>query len=158
MSQDFSGLIGLELKGTTFKVKKKKLIEFAKSIGAKQPEFLDENDPIAHPAYANAYVFPALMKINDAKLPDGSALIKNPLKILHGGQGYSFPKGAPPVKDGDKIRTIPKIKNIEIKASNKMMLITVEATSKIDKSKDESKVGKTVCVSEIGIVVMPGGY
>ena len=86
------------------------------------------------------------------------ASVKVEVKSLHGGQGYSFPKGAPPVKDGDKIRTIPKIKNIEIKASNKMMLITVEATSKIDKSKDESKVGKTVCVSEIGIVVMPGGY
>ncbi|MHA1269715.1 MAG: FAS1-like dehydratase domain-containing protein [Candidatus Helarchaeota archaeon] len=157
MSEDFSGLIGLELKGSSFKVKKKKLIEFAKSIGAKQAKFLDENDPVAHPAYANAYVFPALMKVNDAKRSDGSSLIKNPLKILHGGQGYTFPKDAPPIKDGDKIRTVPKIKNIEIK-SNGMMLITVEATSKIDKSKDESKIGKTVCISEIGVVIMPGGY
>jgi len=157
MSKDFSGLIGLELKGTKFKVKKKKLIEFAKSIGAKQPEFLDENDPIAHPAYANAYVFPALMKVNDAKYSDGSPLIKNPLKILHGGQGYRFPKDAPPIKDGDKILTVPKIKNIEIK-SNGMMVIDIEAKSIIDKSNDKDKIGKVVCVSDIGVIVMPGGY
>ena len=157
MSKDFSKLIGLELKGTGFRVKKKKLLLFAKSIGAKQPEFLDENDPIAHPAYANAYVFPALMKINDAKLPDGSRLINNPLKILHGGQGYTFPIGAPPIKDKDKIKTIPKINNIEIK-SNGMMLITIGATSKIEKSDDESKIDKVICEAEIGVVVMPGGF
>jgi len=156
MSKDFSSLIGLELKGTSFRVKKDKLINFAKSIGAKQSQYLSD-DPIAHPAYANAYVFPALMKVNDAKGPDGQQIIKNPLKILHGGQGYKFPKGSPPIKDGDKIKTTPKIKNIEIK-SNGMLLIDLEAVSIVEKSDDTSKEGKTVCISEIGVIVMPGGY
>jgi hypothetical protein len=39
-----------------------------------------------------------------------------------------------------------------------MLLITIEAVSVIVTSKDESKVGKTVCISEIGMIVMPGGF
>ncbi len=148
---DFSALIGLKLKPTKFKVKKKKLLEFAQSIGAKQPQYNDPNDPIAHPAYANAYVLPALMSINEAKQADGSALIKNPLKILHGGQAYSYPKGAPSIKDGDKLITTPMIKNIELK-SNGMLLITCTAET----VKDD--INKVVCNSEIGVVVMPGGF
>ncbi|HUX99076.1 MAG TPA: MaoC family dehydratase N-terminal domain-containing protein [Candidatus Deferrimicrobium sp.] len=148
---DYSALIGMKLKPTKFKVKKKKLLEFAVSIGAKQSLYNDENNPIAHPAYANAYVLPALMSINEAKTADGSALIKNPLKILHGGQIYYFPKGAPPIKDGDKLVTTPAIKDIELK-SNGMLLITCTAET----IKDESK--EVVCNSEIGVVVMPGGF
>jgi len=148
---DFSALIGQVLKSSKFKVKKKKLLMFAESIGAKQAQFNDPNDPIAHPAYANAYVLPALMGVTEAKNADGSQLIKNPLKILHGGQVYSYPKGAPPIKDGDKLITTPKIKNIEVK-SNGMMLITCTAETK---QKDSEAV---VCSSEIGIVVMPGGF
>ena len=156
MSRDFSSLIGMELKGTSFKVKKEKLAEFAESIGAKQPEFQGA-DPIAHPAYANAFVLPALMKVTDAKAADGQPVIKNPLKILHGGQTYTYPKGAPALKDGDKIITTPKIKNIEVK-SNGMLLLDLEATSTIEKSNDESKIGKVVVISGIGVVVMPGGF
>ncbi|MHA1786185.1 MAG: FAS1-like dehydratase domain-containing protein [Candidatus Helarchaeota archaeon] len=156
MSPDFSSLIGQTLKSTKFKVKAKKLAAFAKSIGANQPEFVGD-DPIAHPAYANAYVLPALMGVTGAKNPDGSKIITNMLKILHGGQVYEFPKDAPPIKDGDKLKTTPKIKDMEVKG-NGMLLITCEAETVIDASKDESKVGKTVCVSEIGVVVMPGGF
>ena len=156
MSPDFSGLIGQTLKSTKFKVKGKKLDAFAKSIGAKQAEFLGD-DPIAHPAYANAYVLPALMGVTGAKNADGSKMITNMLKILHGGQGYKFPQGAPAIKDGDKIETTPKIKDMEVKG-NGMLLITCEAESKVVDSKDASKVGKTVCISEIGVVVMPGGF
>ena len=156
MSRDFSSLIGMELKGTLFRVKKEKLAEFAQSIGAKQSQFLSE-DPIAHPAYANAFVLPALMKVTDAKAADGQPVIKNPLKILHGGQVYTYPKDAPPIKDGDKIMTTPKIKNIEVK-SNGMLVLDLEATSTIEKSNDESKIGKVVVVSGIGVVVMPGGF
>ena len=144
------------MKSTTFRVKKEKLVEFAESIGVKQKEFLGD-DPIAHPAYANAYVFPALWKVNDVKGPDGQPVIKNPLKILHGGQGYRFPKDAPPIKDEDKIKTVPKIKNIEVK-SNGMLVIDLEAESSIEKSSDESKIGKTVCIADIGVIIMPGGY
>ncbi|MBD3229187.1 MAG: hypothetical protein GF329_13475 [Candidatus Lokiarchaeota archaeon] len=151
-------LIGQDLGGKTFRIKKKKLLAFAESIGATQDKYLDPDDPIAHPAYANAYVFPALMKVNSAKDKNGKPLIKNLLKILHGGQGYRFPTDAPPIQDGDKIKTNAKIKNIEAK-SNGMLVIDVEATSKIKKSKkDESKVGKTVCISDIGVIVMPGGW
>lgn len=148
---DFSALIGQKLKASKFKVKKKKLIEFAKSIKAKQTQYLDENDPVAHPAYANAYVLPSLMAITEAKNADGSQLIKNPLKILHGGQDYSYPKGAPPIKDGDKLVTTPSIKNIEVK-SNGMMLITCNAETVKDGTNE------VVCNSEIGVVVMPGGF
>ena len=94
-----SGLIGQTLSGKKFKIKGKKLSAFAKSIGATQSEFLGD-DPIAHPAYANAYVFPALMGAAGGKNPDGSPIITNPLKILHGGQAYTFPKGAPALKNG----------------------------------------------------------
>ena len=156
MSPDFSSLIGQTLKSTKFKIKAKKLDGFARSIGAKQAEFLGD-DPIAHPAYANAYVLPALMGVTGAKNPDGSKIITNMLKILHGGQGYKYPKDAPPLKDGDKVETTPKIKDMEVKG-NGMLLITCEAESKVVDSKDTSKVGKTVCVSEIGVVVMPGGF
>lgn len=158
MSEDFSEIIGQDLGSKTFRIKKDKLLAFAESIGAKQDKYLDPEDPIAHPAYANAYVFPALMKVNNAKDNEGKPLIKNLLKILHGGQGYKFPKDAPPIQDGDKINTSVKIKNIEAK-SNGMLVIDAEATSKIKKSKkDESKVGKTVCISEIGVIIMPGGW
>jgi hypothetical protein len=148
---DYSYLEGKELKSTRFKVKKKKLIQFAKSIGVKQKQFTDPDDPIAHPAYANAYVFPALMSMTDAKDPDGKPLIKDPLKILHGGQVYRFPKGAPSIKAGDKLVTTPKVKSVEVK-SNGMMLISCEA--------ETVKKGTTdvVCNSEIGVVVMPGGF
>jgi len=156
MDRDFSYLIGMEMKGTTFKVKKKDLTAFAKSIGVTQEQYIGD-DPIAHPSFANAYVFPALWKITDAKDPDGAPVIKNPLKILHGGQAYRFPKDAPPIKDEDKIKTVPKIKNIEVKA-NGMLVIDIEAESTIEKSSDESKIGKKVCESEIGVVVMPGGF
>lgn len=156
MSKDFSSLIGLEMKGSSFKIKKDKLVDFAKSIGVKQEQFLND-DPIAHPAYANAYVFPALWKVNDVKGPDGQPIIKNPLKILHGGQGYKFPKGSPALKDGDKIKTTPKLKNIEVK-SNGMLAIDIEAISIVEDSNDKSKVGKTVCISDIGVLVMSGGY
>ncbi len=156
MSPDFSSLIGQTLKSTKFKVKGKKLAAFAESIGVKQPEFLGD-DPIAHPAYANAYVLPALMGVTGAKNPDGSKMITNMLKILHGGQGYKFPAGAPAIKDGDKLETTPKIKDMEVKG-NGMLLITCEAETKVSDSNDESKKGKVVCISEIGVVVMPGGF
>ncbi|MHA1265664.1 MAG: FAS1-like dehydratase domain-containing protein [Candidatus Helarchaeota archaeon] len=148
---DYSALIGQKLKSSKFKVKKKKLLEFAKSIKAKQAIYNDPNDPVAHPAYANAYVLPALMAVTEAKNADGSPLIKNPLKILHGGQVYSYPKGAPPIKDGDKLITTPSIKNIEVK-SNGMMLITCTAETV------KKETNELVCNSEIGIVVMPGGF
>ncbi len=151
-----SGLIGQTLKGTKFKIKKKKLVAFAESIGATQPEFFGD-DPIAHPAYANAYVFPALGGAGSAKNADGSGIITNPLAILHGGQVYTFPKGAPPLKDGDKVETVPSIKSIEVK-SNGMLVMALEAVSKVVASSDESKVGKTVCISEIGVVCQKGGF
>lgn len=156
MSPDFSGIVGQTLKSSKFRIKAKKLIAFAKSIGVKQPEFLGD-DPIAHPSYANAYVFPALMGASGMKNPDGSAIITDSLKILHGGQAYTFPKGAPPIKDGDKLKTTPTVKNMEIK-SNGMLLITLETRTVIDASKDESKVGKEVCVADIGAICMPGGF
>ncbi|MHA1143174.1 MAG: FAS1-like dehydratase domain-containing protein [Candidatus Helarchaeota archaeon] len=156
MSPDFSNLIGQTLKPSKFKVKAKKLAAFAESIQVKQPEYLGD-DPIAHPAYANAYVLPALMGVTGAKNPDGSKIITNPLKILHGGQGYTFPKGAPPIKDGDKLKTTPTIKNMEVK-KNGMLLITLETKTEIADSKDESKKGKVACISEVGVVVMPGGF
>lgn len=148
---DFSFLVGKKLKPSKFKIKKKKLLMFAKSIGAKQPEFNDPNDPIAHPAYANAYVLPALMAIAEAKDPDGNPIIKDALKILHGGQHYSYPKGAPSIKDGDKLITTPSVKSAEIK-SNGMLLISLAAETV---KKDTNDV---VCNSEIGVIVMPGGF
>ncbi|MFX1294913.1 MAG: MaoC family dehydratase N-terminal domain-containing protein, partial [Promethearchaeota archaeon] len=148
---DFSTLIGMKLKPTKFKVKAKKLLAFAASIGAKQAKFVDPNDPVAHPAYANAYVFPALMSIVEAKQANGSVLIKNPLKILHGGQIYRFPKDAPSIKGGDKLITTPSIKDIELK-SNGMLLITCAAETV---KKDTNEI---VCKSEIGIAIMPGGF
>jgi len=153
---DFSGLIGQTLKSTKFKIKAKKLKAFAASVGAKQPEFLSD-DPVAHPAYANAYVLPALMGVTGAKNPDGSKIITNMLKILHGGQGYTYPAGAPVIKDGDKLKTTPKIKDMEVKG-NGMLLITCEAETVFAASNDESKIGKVACISEIGVVVMPGGF
>jgi hypothetical protein len=53
--------------------------------------------------------------------------------------------------------TTPKIKSIEVK-SNGMLVLDLEATSTIEKSNDESKVGKVVVISGIGVVVMPGGF
>lgn len=148
---DFSYLNGMKLKSTKFKVKKKKLLAFAKSIGVKEPQFNDPNDPIAHPSYANAYVFPALMSINSAKDPNGNPLIKDALRILHGGQYYNFPKGAPPIKDGDKLVTTPVVKTVDLK-SNGMLVITCAAeTVKLD-------TNEVVCNSEINIVIMPGGF
>ncbi|MHA1130516.1 MAG: FAS1-like dehydratase domain-containing protein [Candidatus Helarchaeota archaeon] len=148
---DFSYLEGQKLKPSKFKVKKKKLLAFAQSIGAKQPVFNDPNDPIAHPAYANAYILPALMSITNAKDPDGNTLIKDPLKILHGGQEYSFPKGAPPIKDGDKLITTPSIESVELK-SNGMLLITCAAETV------KAETNEVVCNSKIGVIVMPGGF
>ena len=156
MSPDFSGFVGQTLKPVKFSVKAKKLKAFAESISSKNPEYLSE-DPIAHPAYANAYVLPALMGVTGAQNPDGSKIVTNFNKILHGGQVYSFPKGSPPIKGGDKLKTTPMVKDAEVK-QNGMLLITVEAKTKVAKSDDESKVGKTVCISEIGVVVMPGGF
>lgn len=151
-----SALIGQTLKGTKFKIKKNKLIEFAKSIGATQPEFYGD-DPIAHPAYANAYVFPALGGAGSAKNSDGSPIVTNALAILHGGQVYEFPKDAPPLKDGDKIETVPSIKNIEVK-SNGMLVMDLKAVSTVVASNDESKIGKVVCISEIGVICQRGGF
>ena len=148
---DFSFIVGKKLKPSKFKVKKKKLLEFAKSIGAKQPIFNDPNDPIGHPAYANAFVLPALMAIAEAKDPDGNIIIKDALKILHGGQHYSYPKGAPPIKDGDKLITTPSVKSAEVK-SNGMLLITMAAETKKKETND------VVVNSEIGVIVMPGGF
>ena len=148
---DYSFLVGMKLKLSKFKIKKKKLLEFAKSIGAKQAMFNDPADPIAHPAYANAYVLPALMAIAEAKNQDGKPIIKDALKILHGGQYYSYPKGAPPIKDGDKLITTPSVKSAEVK-SNGMLLISLAAETV---KKDTNDV---VCNSEIGVIVMPGGF
>ncbi|NVM29617.1 MAG: MaoC family dehydratase N-terminal domain-containing protein [Candidatus Helarchaeota archaeon] len=156
MSKDFSNIIGQTLKPGTFKIRAKKLVAFANSIKVKQPDYL-EDEPIAHPSYANAYVAPAIRSIFEAKNPDGSLIITNPLKILHGGQVYKFPKGTPPIKDGDELKSTPAIKSMEIKR-NGMLLITIEASTVVTASKDESKVGKEVCITEIGIVVMPGGF
>ena len=143
MSPDFSKIIGQTLKPGKFKVRAKKLVEFAECLKFKQPEFLGD-DPIAHPSYANAYAAPAIASAFEAKNPDGSLIITDPLKILHGGQVYTFPKGAPPIKDGDKIKSVPSITNGEIK-KNGMLVLTIEISSVITASKDESKVGKEVC-------------
>ena len=134
------------------------MVAYAKALKVKQPEFLGE-DPIAHPTYANAYIAPLdhIFSLGNLKNSDGSPIITDLFKLLHGSHYYRFPKNAPPIKGGDKIKTSPTIKDAEIK-KNGMLLITIEALSVIVASKDELKVGKEVCISEIGMIITPGGF
>ena len=158
MSNKYDYLIGTELKPSRFTVKKKKLLAYAESIGATQAVYNDPENPHAHPAYANSFSLDCLNSITGLKSPDGSPLIKNPMRMLHGGQGYKFPKNSPPLEDKDKLLTIPKIIKAEVKESNQMLVIEVEAKTTISKSKDESKIGKHVCDSILTILAMPGAY
>jgi hypothetical protein len=120
ISEEFlQKFIGLPVPPIKLQVRGKTLVEYAEAIGSTNPKYIGD-DPIAHPSYVGTSAVLALINSADvtAENDEGEQvkLIKNPLKVVHGGQNYKF--SDVPVKDGDLITTEGIISNVVIKGDN----------------------------------------
>ncbi|MHA1683731.1 MAG: FAS1-like dehydratase domain-containing protein [Promethearchaeota archaeon] len=135
----------VEIDPVKTKVRKKNLIKFADSIGAKQAKYFGD-DPIAHPAYVGTIVVKALFSLADVEVK-GEKLITNALKVVHGGQDYEFTDI--PVKDGDMLLTTGKLDEVYIK--NEMLFMIAGCTTKNDRD-------EVVMKTKISAICRKGGF
>lgn len=120
---------GMAVPPIKLQVRGKTLVEYAKAIGSTDPKYIGD-DPIAHPSYVGTSAVLALINSADVTVENDEGeqikLIKNPLKVVHGGQNYKFYDV--PVKDGDLIITEGAISNVFIKGDN--LFLYADVTSK----------------------------
>ncbi|MHA1792099.1 MAG: FAS1-like dehydratase domain-containing protein [Promethearchaeota archaeon] len=140
----------VEVEPVKTKVRKKGLLKFAESIGAKKEKYFGE-DPVAHPAYVGTIVVKALFSLADVKVKNDKGedvkLIVNALKVVHGSQDYEFTDV--PVKDGDILITTGKLSEVFIK--NNMLFMVADC---VTKNQNEQVVLKT----RIGAICRAGGF
>jgi hypothetical protein len=143
MSDDLiQALIGRECTVPPFKVEAKHMIAYAESVGASDPRYKE----IAFPGYVATFVLPALWYWRE-QVPEYKELVKDPKKILHGGQEYDFTDID--IKPGDLLTNKIRMENIFIK-KNMLFLIYKIATTNQKK--------QLVLTSTITIIVRPGGF
>ena len=124
------GMIGKEYPETTFEVEKGKIKEFARAIGDKSPIFHKEEAAKAEgfDGLALPPTFPTVFAMTGGMMMKVIADLKiNMVKMLHGGQEYTYHK---PIKPGDIIKGKTKIANIFEKSGKggSMDFIVLETT------------------------------
>lgn len=150
-------LTGLDIPGTAkFKCRYKKMVDFAKIYGIKDPKYIgpEEDGIVACHAFANSFavnafyiLFPA-MKVtqNGEERP----VILNPNKILHAGNKYNW-EGCVDIKNGDKLTTTGKISRMWL--VEKSMILFIEMVLTVKNQNNE-----LVCTITSSGAARPGGY
>lgn len=144
--------VGTAINDVKTRIRTKKLVKFAKAIGAAEEKYIGDN-AIQHPAYIGSIIVKALFSLADAKVQNEKGedvkLITNAGKVLHGGQGYKYYPDAPPLKDGEIIVTSGKLTNVYIK--NGMLFLEAKMTTK-------NEAGEIVQDTFLSAIVRPGGF
>ncbi len=159
-------IIGFPTGKKRYRVKGKKMVDFAKAIGETKPEYVkpgkdaegktDYSNIVGHPALQACWVLDAMMGIDNATMEDDEGnkwtFDIDFIKLLHTGQQYNY-EGCVPIKDGDKLLAAGKIADVNIKGSPGKELLWI--TGDIEtKNQDKKLVGR--CKLTAGI--RHGGY
>ena len=109
----FQQFVGMKIGPDKYRIKGKKLSEYAKAIGDLNPKYYveppkeeevkaDFSGIVAHPAFAATYTVPGvLMSLPEVVDKNGEKLIKNIGKLLHTAQIYDY-DGCDPLTAADK--------------------------------------------------------
>jgi hypothetical protein len=148
--------IGTKVAPSIYRVKGKKMAEFAECIGDTNPKYVgvdgDLSNIVAHPSFPSSFSVKALFNLADVGDAVGP-LITNIGKLLHTGQVYDYTGCAPIVPSIDKLYTHAEITNIFIKSS----ILWVEVTMKTTDSQEVGQ-GTLYCTTIATVGIRKGGY
>ncbi|MHA1820252.1 MAG: FAS1-like dehydratase domain-containing protein [Promethearchaeota archaeon] len=153
--------VGFKTGKSIFRVKGKKMVEYAKAIGDLNPKYVnvgktpegkdDYSTIVAHPAFPACFTVQtggALYSLDSLQYEDGKKLITNMGKLLHTGQEYDY-TDCVPIKAGMKLYTEGTISKIWVK--NGMLWIEATLESK-------TKEGEKVCTTTCTVGIRKGGW
>lgn len=156
----FQQFVGQKIETSIYRIKGKKMSEYAASIGDLNPKYYveppadgskaDYSKIVAHPAYAATYTIPGLFKIADVNGEDGQPLIKNVGKLLHTGQAYDYTDCAELTEEVGKVYTDAEMSKFWIKSE----ILWVEVKLVVH-DKDNTK---TFCRATLTVGIRKGGY
>jgi hypothetical protein len=164
-SKKFQIFVGKELNVKIFRVKAKKLIEFAESIGMTAPKYVDaplkeDGKPdyskiVAVPTFPNSWTVDACFDMVSWTYPkkegeeEPEKFIKNFNKVLHTSIEYDYSNAEVPIQHGQKLYT------------NGILAEVYEKGGKMwikNKLQTKTKDGKLVCDAVSMVCVREGGY
>jgi len=140
--------IGREYPPIFYEVTEGAIHRYAWAIGARNLAYFNHNGVLspeaplgmAPPSFAVVYELPLLEEIwTDEGLHGGKEqAVRNVLMLVHGEQEMHFYK---PIRPGDKIKAVAKIKSIEDKGSGELIVFNVTSTNEADEKVVESDWG-----------------
>ncbi len=152
-----NNMSGKEVPGSAkIPIRYKQLVSFAQVYGITDPKYVgsEEEGIIACHAFANHFTVKALYKLLlGMKLEQDGEMrpfLKNPGKLLHGGQKYNW-EGCVDVKPGDKLEV--KCKWGKVWVVEKNMVLFGELLVEV-----RNQNGELVCKPTVTAAVRPGGY
>ena len=158
LSEKYQVFIGRELNKQIFRVKGKKLIEFAQSVGMTAPKYTkveitedgksDYSKIVAVPTFPNCWTVDACFDMV-SWVEGEQKLIKNFNKVLHTSIEYDYSKAEVPIQHGQKLYTTGILARAYIKG-DKLWLE--------NELKTKTKDGKLVCEAVSTVCVRKGGY
>lgn len=137
--------VGMTFPPVSFEVTGERIRNYAKATDDMKPEFLEKDDSklVAPLAFTSVYWISSFIHLGKL-VSDG--IIKDPSRLLHGGQRYEFLK---PVKPGDKLELQTEIKDIYVKSN--MLFLVFNITVKNQNNEMVSKITTT-------FIIRPGGF
>jgi hypothetical protein len=165
LSERYQIFVGKELNKSIFRVKGKKLIEFAESVGMKAPKYIDaplkeDGKPdydkiVAVPTFPNCWTVDACFDMVNWTYPKKEGeekpekFIKNFNKVLHTSIEYDYSKAELPIQHGQKLYTRGILSKVYVKGDK----LWIE-----NKLNTKTKDGKLVCDATSMVCVREGGY
>ena len=164
LSEKYQIFVGKELNVKIFRVKAKKLIEFAESVGMTSPKYIDapevDGKPdyskiVAVPTFPNSWTVDACFDMVSWTYPkkegeeEAEKFIKNFNKILHTSIEYDYSNAEVPIQYGQKLYTRGILSNVYVKGDK----LWIE-----NKLNTKTKDGKLVCDATSMVCVRQGGY
>ena len=164
LSEKFQIFVGKELNKTITRIKGKKMIEFAESVGLTAPKYVDapevDGKPdytkiVAVPTFPNLWTVDACFDMVNWEYPrkegeeKAERFIKNFNRVLHTSIEYDYTNAEVPMQHGQKLYTTGILARAYVKG-DKLWLE--------NKLKTKTKDGKLVVEATSMVCVRAGGY
>ena len=162
LTEKFQQFVGTSTGKSIYRVKGKKIVAYAKSIGVTDPKYVepgktaegktDYSTIVAYPSFPASFTINTggpLYGIEAIVHDDGRKVITNIGKLLHTAQEYIYTDECIPIKDGMKTYTTGEISKIWVKAGLLWMQMSTDT-----KTKD----GKLLVKSIASVGIRRGGW
>jgi len=164
-SELYQVFVNKKINKSIFRVKGKKMLEFAEALGDLNPKYVkvgtkengkpDYSNIVAHPAFPNCFTVDAAFDLVGWKFPlkegqtEPTPFITNYGKILHTGQLYNYTNAVTPIKHGQKLYTTGYLKKAFIRKGSLWLEMHQDT---------HTKEGDLVCQSTVEVIFRKGGY